>query len=92
MMEESLASKEMLTSSPNPFHNTNSIVFNLEKDGQVQLSVYDVMGKQVAMLVNGHVTAGSHRTLFNAQQLAAGVYWVKLVYGGKVVTRSMIKE
>ncbi|HEX6428936.1 MAG TPA: discoidin domain-containing protein, partial [Niastella sp.] len=92
IMEEGLSSKETLTSFPNPFHNTNTIAFYLEKEGHVQLSVTDIMGKSVAMLVNRYVTAGSHRTTFNAQQLAAGVYWVKLVYNGKIITRSMIKE
>ena len=92
MIEESLSSKETLASFPNPFHKTNTITYYLEKESQVQLGVYDIMGKRVAVLVNGHVTAGSHRTFFNAQQLAAGVYWLRLVYNGKVITKSIIKE
>ena len=92
MIEESLASKETLSSFPNPFNKTNTITYYLEKEGQVQLSVYDIMGKKVAVLVNGHVTAGSHRTSFNAQQLASGVYWIKLMYNGKIITKNIMKE
>jgi chondroitinase B-like protein/F5/8 type C domain-containing protein/type IX secretion system substrate protein len=92
IMEEGLSSKETLTSYPNPFNKASVITFNIEKEGQVQLGVYDIIGKRVAMLVNSHVTAGSHRTTFNAQQLAAGVYWVKLVYNGKNITKMIVKE
>jgi poly(beta-D-mannuronate) lyase len=92
IMEESLSSKGALTTFPNPFQKSNTIAFYLEKEGHVQLSVVDLMGKSIAVLVNKHVTAGSHRTTFNAQQLAAGVYWIRLVFNGKNITKMIVKE
>jgi poly(beta-D-mannuronate) lyase len=92
LMEESVASTTTLASSPNPFNNLSIITYNLEKEGHVQLSILDLMGRQVAVLVNGQVAAGSYRTRFNAQGLAAGVYWIKLLHGGKVITKKIVKE
>jgi hypothetical protein len=82
----------MLASYPNPFTSTTNITYQLEKDGHVQLSVLDLAGRQVRVLVNAQTKAGMHRASFNASQLAAGVYWLKFVYNGKVVTRKIVKE
>jgi poly(beta-D-mannuronate) lyase len=89
---EEPASAAMLSSYPNPFHSTTNITYQLEKDGYVQLSVLDLAGRQVRMLVNAQTKAGIHRASFNAGQLAAGVYWLKFVYNGKVVTKKIVKE
>jgi hypothetical protein len=82
----------MLASYPNPFTSITNITYQLEKDGHVQLSVLDLAGRQVRVLVNAQTKAGMHRASFNASQLAAGVYWLKFVYNGKVVTRKIVKE
>ncbi|WP_143773924.1 chondroitinase-B domain-containing protein [Niastella vici] len=92
LMEETLTTKTGLNSSPNPFNNSNTITYTLEKEGKVQLSILDLMGRQVAVLVNGQQSAGNYRTPFNAHGLAAGVYWVKLVHNGKIVTKKIVKE
>jgi hypothetical protein len=91
MEEETTAIKETLNSFPNPFHTANTITFNIEKDSQVQLSVFDVMGRQVALLVNGSLKAGIHRVPFDAKQLAVGMYWIKLMHNGKSVMKQIIK-
>lgn len=90
--EDAPASTAMLTSYPNPFTSTANITYQLEKDGHVQLTVLDLAGRQVRMLVNAQAKAGIHRTPFNANQLAAGVYWLKFVFDGKVITKKIIKE
>lgn len=92
MIEETITTKTALNSSPNPFNNTSTITYSLDKEGQVQLSVLDLMGRQVTVLVNAQLAAGNYRTPFNAQGLAAGVYWVKLVHNGKVITKKIVKE
>ncbi|MFL5745407.1 MAG: chondroitinase-B domain-containing protein [Niastella sp.] len=92
MEEEAAAIKETLNSYPNPFHAANTITFNIEKDSQVQLSVFDVMGRQVALLMNGAMKAGIHRVPFDAKQLPAGMYWIKLKHNGKSAMKQIIKE
>jgi hypothetical protein len=89
---EIVFSKEALASYPNPFNRSSTISWYLEKEGQVQLSVYDLMGRQVAVLVNGQVAAGNHRTEFDAHHLAAGTYLLRLVHNGKVLTKKLVKE
>jgi hypothetical protein len=91
-VEQAPASTAMLTSYPNPFTSTANITFRLEKDAHVQLTVHDLAGRQVRVLVNTQTTAGIHRASFNANQLAPGVYWLKMVYNGKAVTKKIVKE
>ncbi len=81
-----------LSSYPNPFRQTNTIVFSLEQSGHAYLSVYDVTGKEVAVLVNGNLLAGSHRASFEPRRLPAGIYTLRLVHNGKVITTKLVKE
>jgi endoglucanase len=81
-----------LTSFPNPFRQTNTIVFTLEQAGHAYLSVYDLTGKEVAVLVNGNLSAGPHSTNFTPGRLPAGLYMIKLVHNGKVITSKLVKE
>ena len=81
-----------LTSFPNPFRENSTITFTLDKPAHTNLSVYDITGKQVTVLVNAMLQAGDHKTLFNANRLPAGVYTLKLVYNGKIITRKLLKE
>jgi hypothetical protein len=81
-----------LNSFPNPFKENNSITFTLNKPAHTNLAVYDITGKQVAVLINAMLPAGNHKTTFTASQLAAGIYTLKLVYDGKVITKKLLKE
>jgi hypothetical protein len=92
MKAEINTTKETLNSYPNPFHATNTITFCLMKESHVQLDVFDVMGRQVASLVNEMQQAGIHRVPFDAKQLPAGMYWVKLLHNGKILTTKLVKE
>jgi hypothetical protein len=89
---ESAATPQALESYPNPFHTTNTITFYLDQEGRTRLTVHDIMGHQVTVLVDGHLPAGSHRTTFDPQHLAAGVYFLQLEHNGKIITRKLIKE
>jgi hypothetical protein len=81
-----------LNSFPNPFRENNTITFTLGKPAHTNLSVYDITGKQVAVLVNGMLQTGIHKARFNAPHLAAGVYTLKLTYNGKIITKKLLKE
>ncbi len=59
---------------PNPFNPTTSIQFNLPKDSQVKLSVFNVLGGKVAELLNKKITSGYHSVHFDASHLNSGLY------------------
>lgn len=63
---------------PNPFNPTTIISFQLPKSGMVSLKVYDVLGREVATLVNQAMDAGSQKISFNANGLTSGMYFYKL--------------
>ena len=64
---------------PNPFNPVTSFSYVLSEDGMVNVSVYDINGRQVAELVNGFQMAGSHPLTWNASDLSSGVYIVKMM-------------
>jgi agmatine deiminase len=66
---------------PNPFNPTTSIKFSIPKSGFTTLKVYDVMGREVASLVNSKLGAGNYNADFNGANLSSGVYFYKLVSG-----------
>ncbi len=71
---------------PNPFTGQTALSFSLAEAADVSLSVYDVLGRQVAMLVDGQVEAGQHTATFEADGLAAGTYIYRLQVGNEVQT------
>ncbi len=74
---------------PNPFNPTTGIRFELPSSQFVNLAVYDLLGRRVAMLVNEDMSAGSHFVNFDASALSSGVYVYRLEAGGQVLTRKM---
>ncbi len=66
---------------PNPFNPTTAINFSLEKPSNTSLRIYDVLGKEVALLVNQFSEAGSYSINFDAKQLSSGIYFYRLTSG-----------
>jgi hypothetical protein len=82
---------------PNPFNTSTSIRYNVpsvtlsEVEGsRVSLKVYDVIGNEVATLVNEEKPAGSYEVKFNASELSSGIYFYKLQAGSLLETKKMI--
>jgi len=74
---------------PNPFNPTTLIGYELPVRSEVRLEVFDMLGRRVAVLVDGTVDAGSHQVSFDATQLSSGVYIYKLQAGSQTITRKM---
>jgi hypothetical protein len=75
---------------PNPFNPTTNIRYQIANAGHVNLSVYDQIGRLVAVLENGVMSAGVHQVTFDANYLASGVYIYRLVTGEQQLTGKMI--
>jgi len=84
--EPILESPQSLSAWPNPFNPTTVISYRVGTQDlaslQVRLSVYDLLGREVAVLVDGVRPAGEHQVRFNASTLASGVYLIRLETAG----------
>ncbi len=85
-----LPSTATLTSNyPNPFTHTTTIEYALPAPGHVHLSVYDVLGREVAILVDGVQHAGKHASVFDGTSLPSGTWFYRLETAGQVRTGLM---
>jgi Secretion system C-terminal sorting domain len=80
---------------PNPFNPTTKIQYSIPANAAgnaslVQLKVYNILGKEVATLVNKKEAAGNHEVQFNADNLPSGVYLYRLTYGSVSKVRKMV--
>jgi len=75
---------------PNPFNPSTKITFSIKDAGFVSLKVYDLLGREVATLVNERRSAGIYDVNFNASSLGSGVYFYTLSSGGFSQTKKMM--
>jgi hypothetical protein len=75
---------------PNPFNPVTNISFSIPQTGLVKLVVFDVMGREVATVVNKNMTAGNYTADFNASSLASGIYFYKISVGDFTDTKKMM--
>jgi hypothetical protein len=75
---------------PNPFNPTTNINFSLVKSGFAKLVVYNILGQEVRVLVNGYKDAGRYTINFNAVNLPSGTYIYKLQSGNSVSVKKMM--
>ncbi|KAB2909276.1 MAG: T9SS type A sorting domain-containing protein [Ignavibacteriales bacterium] len=74
---------------PNPFNPETNIRYQLPVSGQVRLSVFNLLGVEVAVLVDDYQSAGTYNVHFNASSFQSGVYLYKLKVGNTTITRKM---
>jgi hypothetical protein len=89
---ETMATKFALDQNyPNPFNPSTQIAFSITKEGPVSLRVYDVLGREIATLVNENRKRGQYTEKFNGIQMASGVYvYVLRSSQGQLVGRMML--
>ena len=75
---------------PNPFNPVTTIKYTLLKSGEALLSIYNLRGEEVARLVNGKQPAGNRQVIWDASNLASGIYFYRLRAGDFVLTRKMV--
>ena len=90
-LEEGLPTKFVLGQNyPNPFNPNSDIRYQISELGIVKLSVYDLLGREVAVLVNERKMPGTYTAKFEANGLASGVYFYRLQSENSVQTRKMM--
>jgi hypothetical protein len=82
---------ELSQNYPNPFNPTTNLEFGISNFGFVTLKVYDMLGKEVAELVNDNLSPGIHKVNFDGSNLSSGIYYYKLTAEGRVIdTKRML--
>lgn len=75
---------------PNPFNPITLIEFQIPEQGSVSLKVFDILGKEVATLINETKLAGTYKVEFDGSKLASGIYFYQLKVGKYIVAKKMI--
>jgi endo-1,4-beta-xylanase len=75
---------------PNPFNPTTNITYSIVKSDKVKLAVYNILGNEVAVLVDGTKAIGTYTVSFDALNLPSGVYFYKLETGNKLLVKKMM--
>jgi len=84
------ASYTLSQNYPNPFNPSTTISFSIPAKWFVSLKVYDILGREVAVLVSEQLSAGNHSRLWNAEGLPSGVYFYRLQAGSFTETKKLI--
>jgi hypothetical protein len=80
----------LLRNYPNPFNAQTLIQYNLPGESEVNLSIFDILGRQVATLTDGDQDAGPHQVTWNAADCPSGVYFYRLKANENIVTKRML--
>jgi len=84
------AEYRLFQNHPNPFNPTTNISYSIPHSGLVELKVYNILGQQVATLVNEFKKSGNYNVRFNPPDLSSGVYFYSLISGSYSVTKKML--
>jgi len=81
---------ELKQNYPNPFNPSTNITYSLPQQSDVQLRVYDMVGREVATLISREQAAGAYTITFDASELSSGMYLYRLDTGSTTITRKMM--
>jgi len=75
---------------PNPFNPITKIEYGLPEASYVQISIFDILGRQVAILIDNHQAPGYHKIIWNAGDLPSGIYFYRIQAEKFTETRKML--
>jgi parallel beta-helix repeat protein len=80
----------LLQNYPNPFNAQTTIRFTIPEPQNVRLTIYDLLGRRVEVLVDDYMQAGVHAITFDASHLSSGVYFYRMESGDRIETKRMV--
>lgn len=81
---------ELLQNYPNPFNPTTTISYSIPQRSHVTLTVFNTLGQQVAVLVNGDIDTGDHAVKFDGSNFASGIYFYRFQAGSFIQTKKLV--
>ncbi len=75
---------------PNPFNPTTTISYSISEKSYVTIKIFDVLGNEVASLINNQMEAGEHSVNFNASSLSSGIYYYQITAGNNIATKKLM--
>jgi hypothetical protein len=75
---------------PNPFNAATTFAYTIPRTSRVSLRVFDLLGREVAVLVDEFVEAGTHYATFDGSALASGIYFARLYTGTTLLTKKLM--
>ena len=75
---------------PNPFNSTTYIRYTIPQSGRVTLKIYDILGNEVAILIDRHQDRGAYDVIFQPENLPSGIYLYQLKFGDFIKTKKLI--
>ena len=81
----------LLSTFPNPFNPSTELTYSLQSSGEVSLTIFDITGCEVFMLLDGYELAGTHSITWNAEQFPSGIYFARLTSeNGQTQTQKLV--
>ena len=85
---------ELMGNYPNPFNAQTMIEFSISRPGYAVLEIFDIQGRRIRVLHNGHISAGNHSVIWNGRsdsgtEVASGIYLYRLSHENEAITRKM---
>ncbi|MCX6135129.1 MAG: T9SS type A sorting domain-containing protein [Ignavibacteriales bacterium] len=88
--ENTIKTSLFLENYPNPFNPSTVVSFSVPEAGLVTLKIFDLLGREVATLVNEFTTVGTHVAIFNGSSLSSGMYVARLQMAGKTAAAKLL--
>ncbi len=83
-------SLKLIQNYPNPFNPSTTIRFSIPEQSHVTLAIYDLLGREMAVLINDELAAGTYQQVFDASHLSSGVYLYQLRAGERIETKRLM--
>lgn len=80
----------LLHNYPNPFNPATNIKFYLSKGSKVRVTIFDLIGREIAILLDQQMNAGEHIVTWNGADFSSGVYFVRLAADNQIITNKML--
>ena len=81
---------QLFQNYPNPFTDQTTITYRLPENSKIELSVYNLFGKKLRILMDKRQSAGEHSIQFESGDFSSGIYFIKIRVGNIEVTRKMV--